>query len=122
MSTVFDVTSDNLVFDASGEHFIQGVTNFTAENLGRALEMSDNMDQFNFLGVHTAVYNRIRRNNLIDFGCVPGTDACVPFFQGLQIVFNDRFPREGNVYTSYIFKISPYSYPARAISLITREA
>lgn len=97
-------TAGDLTFDASGAGFVAGVTNFTAENLFDALQTAgDSQGDFRVLAVHSAVYNRMKKNNLIDFKQDSVTGAPLETFQGLELVVDDGMPFTGNVYHSYIF-------------------
>jgi hypothetical protein len=96
--------SSDMTFDAKGAGFVPGVTNFTAENLFDALQTAgDSQNDFSALSVHSAVYSRMRKNNLIDFIQDSVTGADLATFQGLRLVVDDGLPKSGNVYTSYIF-------------------
>jgi hypothetical protein len=97
-------TAGDLTFDASGAGFVAGVTNFTAENLFDAQQTAgDSQDNFKVLAVHSAVYNRMKKNNLIDFKQDSETGANLATFQDLRVVFDDGMPKTGNVYSSYLF-------------------
>ncbi len=111
ISTLIGVFADNvandsgdMTFNASGSVFAAGVTNFTAENLFDALQTAgDSQGDFTVLAVHSAVYNRMRKNDLIDFIPDSVTGAQLATFQGLRLVVDDGMPKTGNVYTSYAF-------------------
>lgn len=97
-------TEDDLTFDASGVGFVAGVTNFTAENLFDAVQTAgDSQEDFKILCVHSAVFSRMRKNNLIDFLQDSVTGASLATFQGMQVVYDDGMPKNGNVYHTYIF-------------------
>jgi hypothetical protein len=95
---------NDLTFDASGVGFVAGVTNFTAENLFDAVQTAgDSQEDFKILAVHSAVFSRMRKNNLIDFIQDSVSGASLATFQGMQVVYDDGMPKSGNVYHSYIF-------------------
>jgi len=97
-------TASDLTFDASGVSFVAGVTNFTAENLFDAAQTAgDSQEDFKILAVHSAVFSRMRKNNLIDFLQDSVTGASLATFQGMQVVYDDSMPKSGNVYHSYLF-------------------
>lgn len=97
-------TLSDLTFDASGVSFTPGVTNFTAENLFDTLQTAgDSQEDFGILVVHSAVFSRMRKNNLIDFIPDSVTGADLATFQGLRVVYDDGMPKSGNVYHSYVF-------------------
>ncbi len=94
----------DLTFDASGVGFVAGVTNFTAENLFDAQQTAgDSQDNFKILAVHSAVFNRMKKNDLIDFKQDSVTGNTLARFQDMVVVYDDGLPKTGNVYSSYIF-------------------
>jgi hypothetical protein len=97
-------TQGDLTFDASGVSFVEGVTNFTADNLFNAQQtMGDSQEDLRILAVHSAVFTRMKKNNLIDFKQDSVTGAELATFQGMQVVYDDGMPKSGNVYDSYLF-------------------
>ncbi len=96
--------SGDMSRDFSGVGFVAGVTSFTAENLFDALQTAgDSQGHFTKLAVHSAVFNRMRKNDLIDFVPDSITGAKLATFQGLDLIVDDGLPKTGNIYTSYIF-------------------
>lgn len=94
----------DLTFDASNVSFVEGVTNFTADNLFNAQQtMGDSQGDLSVLAVHSAVYTRMKKNNLIDFKQDSVTGASLATFQGMEVVYDDGMPKTGNVYDSYVF-------------------
>lgn len=90
--------------DVSGAGFIDGVTNFTAENfLDTKLTMGDSMDDLSAIFVHSVVYNRMQKNNLIDFIPDSRGEVMIPTFLGAEVIVDDGLPRTGNVYDSWLF-------------------
>ena len=98
--------SGDLTFDASGASFVDGVTNFNASAfLDATLTMGDSMDDLRAVFVHSVVYNRMQKNNLIDFvaDAVNPNAAAVPTFLGRRVVVDDGMPNSGGVYQTWIF-------------------
>lgn len=105
------VIADNIANDSSdyanditGSAFIDGVTNFSAEAfLDAAVTMGDSMEDLTAIVVHSVVYNRMQKNNLIDF--IPDSDgrAVIRRFLGREVIVDDGVPRKGNNYESWIF-------------------
>src|SRR5690606_27775110 len=84
--------------------FADGVTNFTAEAfLDTALTMGDSMEDLTAVMVHSVVYNRMQKNNLIDF--IPDSTGRVqiPTFLGREVIVDDGVPRSGNVFQTWLF-------------------
>jgi hypothetical protein len=96
--------SADFTFDASGGGFVDGVTNFNASAfLDATLTMGDSMEDLKAVFVHSVVYNRMQKNNLIDF--IPDSNGVVniPTFLGRQVVVDDGMPNTGGVYQTWIF-------------------
>lgn len=90
--------------DISGTSFVDGVTNFSAAAfLDAGQTMGDSQDYLTGIMVHSVVYNRMQKNNLIDF--IPDSQGVVniPTFLGKQVIIDDGMPRNGNVYESWLF-------------------
>ena len=105
------VISDNAANDAgdyaldiSGGGFVDGVTNFSAESfLDAAQTMGDNQSVLTAVMVHSVVYNRMMKNNLIDF--IPDSEGRIniPTFLGREVIVDDGMPRSGSVYDTWLF-------------------
>lgn len=105
------VIADNVANDGgdyinniSGGGFIDGVTNFSAEAfLDAAQTMGDSQDDLVACAVHSVVYNRMMKNNLIDF--IPDSEGRIniPTFLGREVIIDDGLPRTGSVYDTWLF-------------------
>lgn len=96
--------SGDYVNDVSGASFVDGVTNFSAEAfLDASVTMGDSMEDLTAVVVHSVVYNRMQKNNLIDF--IPDSTGMVniPTFLGREVIVDDGVPRTGNVYDTWLF-------------------
>lgn len=105
----------DLTYDISGGSFTDGVTNFSAENfINTAVTMGDSMDSLGMVMVHSIVYARMLKNNLIDF--IPdsnntyaapfagqGRSQGIPTFLGRIVIVDDGCPGAGGVYQSWLF-------------------
>lgn len=90
--------------NVSGASFIDGVTNFTTEAfLDTTLTMGDSMDELVAMCVHSVVYNRMQKNNLIDFIPDARGETMIPTFLGREVIVDDSMPRNGNVYDTWLF-------------------
>jgi len=97
-----DLTVD--ISDDAGGAFQEGVTNFTAEAfIDTAVTIGDSMEDLTTLLVHSIVYARMQKNNLIDF--IPDSQGVVniPTFLGRRVVSDDGMPVTGSVYESWLF-------------------
>tara|TARA_R110000772_G_scaffold30806_10_gene76510 strand:+ start:712 stop:1779 length:1068 start_codon:yes stop_codon:yes gene_type:complete len=105
------VIADNVTNDAgdyendiSGGAFIDGVTNFSAEAfLDTAQTMGDSQDSLAAAFVHSVVYNRMRKNNLIDFIPDARGEVSIPTFLGHEVIIDDGLPRTGSIYDTWLF-------------------
>ncbi len=111
VATFNGVIADNVANDAgdyendiSGGAFIDGVTNFSAEAfLDAAVTMGDSMEDLVAVMVHSVVFNRMQKNNLIDFIPDARGEIEIPVFLGREVIVDDGVPRTGSVYDSWLF-------------------
>jgi len=92
------------VHDIKGGAFVDGVTNFSAEAfIDAAVTMGDSADEITGMLVHSVVYARMQKNNLIDF--IPDAEGRVniPTFLGRQVVVDDGMPVTAGVYDTWLF-------------------
>lgn len=90
--------------DVSGVSFIDGVTNFTAESfIDTTLTMGDSMEDLNTMFVHSVVYARMQKNNLIDFIVDSEGRTRIPTFLEREVIVDDSMPATGNVYDCWLF-------------------
>lgn len=117
VATVNGVFADNAASPAASEHvqndmtvdikgsaFVDGVTNFSTEAfLDAAVTMGDSMEDLVALMVHSVVYSRMQKNNLIDF--IPDSQGAVniPTFLGRRVIIDDGLPVSSGVYESWLF-------------------
>lgn len=99
-------TAGDMTHDVSGASFADGVTNFSAENfIDATLTMGDSMESLGMIFVHSIVYGRMLKNNLIDFvsDSVNGQAIRVPTFLGREVIVDDGITRSGGVFHSWLF-------------------
>jgi len=97
-------TVNDMTFDASGAAFVSGVTNFTAESFVDAIStMGDSMNNLSLILVHSIVYGRMIKNNLIDFVPDSTGSTSIPTFMGRTVVVDDGMPSSGGVFESWLF-------------------
>lgn len=96
--------SGDYVNNISGATFVDGVTNFSAEAfLDASVTMGDSMEDLTAVMVHSIVYNRMQKNNLIDFVPDSAGRVNIPTFLGREVIVDDGVPRTGNVYDTWLF-------------------
>lgn len=103
-------TQGDMTHDISGGAFSDGVTNFSAEAfIDAALTMGDSMDLLSMILVHSIVYARMLKNNLIDFipdstnsGSSPDLRG-IPTFLGKRVIVDDGMPFSAGVFESWLF-------------------
>ncbi len=97
---------NDMTYDVSGVSFTDGVTNFSAEAfIDAATTMGDSQDSLGMLIVHSIVFARMQKNNLIDFipDAVNPNAAKIPTFLGRTVVVDDGTPRSAGVFQSWLF-------------------
>lgn len=107
-------TQNDMTHDVSASGFSDGVTNFSAEAfIDACLTMGDSMDALGAIMVHSVVYGRMLKNNLIDFvqdsmntGAYPNAGASgqgIPTFLGRVVIVDDTMPFAGGVFQTWLF-------------------
>lgn len=100
IATVNGLSKDNGVNDSGdyaneivGGAFVDGVTNFSAEAfLDAAVTMGDSQEDLTAVMVHSIVYNRMQKNNLIDFIPDARGEVSIPTFLGREVIIDDGMP------------------------------
>lgn len=111
IATMNGVIKDNTTNDAgdytndiSGGGYVAGVTDFSAEAfLDAAVTMGDSMDGLTAVLVHSVVFNRMQKNNLIDFIPDARGEVQIPTFLGREVIVDDGMPNAANVYDTWLF-------------------
>lgn len=94
----------DMTHDVSGVGFVNGVTNFTAEAFVDATAtMGDSMGALGLILVHSIVYARMLKNNMIDFIPDSMTGASISTFMGRRVVVDDGMPSTSGVFDSWLF-------------------
>jgi len=97
-------TQYDLINDISGGSFIDGVTNFSAEAfIDTGTLMGDSQDRLSAIMVHSVVFGRMQKNNLIDYIPDARGETQIPTFLGREVIVDDGMPRMGSVYDSWLF-------------------
>jgi hypothetical protein len=94
----------DMTVDISGSSFTDGVTNFTTEAfIDAAVTMGDSMEDLGMVMVHSVVYARMQKNNLIDY--IPDAEGRVniPTFLGRIVIQDDGMPFDSGVYETWMF-------------------
>lgn len=90
--------------DISGASYIAGVTDFSAEAfIDTAVTMGDSMEDLTAVMVHSVVFSRMQKNNLIDFIPDATGQIQIPTFLGREVVVDDGLPVTGSVYDTWLF-------------------
>ncbi len=111
VATVNGVIADNTANDAgdytndvSAASYVAGVTDFSAEAfIDAAVTMGDSMEDLTGVVVHSVVFSRMQKNNLIDFIPDARGEIQIPTFLGREVVIDDNMPNTANVYDTWLF-------------------
>lgn len=97
-------TQNDMTVDVSGATFVDGVTNFTAEAFVDAnVTMGDSMDDLRLVFMHSIVYARLQKNNMIDFVPDAVQQINIPTFLSREVVVDDHMPNSGGVFETWLF-------------------
>ena len=103
-----NAAQDDLTVDISGV-FTPGVTDFSAEAFIDAITTAgDSQSDFVAVMMHSIVFSKAQKNNLIDF--VPDSTnaaaADIPTFLGRRVIVDDSMPNAAGVFDTWIFGAS----------------
>jgi len=132
VATLTGVFADNTANDA-GDYtndisgvFTPGVTDFSAEAvIDAAATSGDSQEDYTMLMVHSIVYAKMRKNNLIDFIRDSDNDTRIATFGNLEVIVDDGLPNAANVYESWLFGPGAIQIGVgtpRVATEVTREA
>lgn len=97
-------TQNDMTHDVSGSSFVDGVTNFSAEAFVDAcVTMGDSMQDLGIVFVHSIVYARMQKNNMIDMVPDATQQIMIPTFLGREVIVDDGVPFSGGVFESWLF-------------------
>jgi hypothetical protein len=110
VATMTGVFADNTANDA-GDYtnditgvFAAGVTDFSAEALIDSVATAgDSLEDFAMMMVHSVVYAKMRKNNLIDFIRDSDNDTRIARFGDLEVIIDDGMPVATQDYDTWIF-------------------
>lgn len=95
---------NDMTVDIKGVTYVAGVTDFHAEAfIDAVLTMGDSMDELVMVMVHSIVFSRMQKNNLIDFIPDARGEIQIPTFLGREVIVDDGMPNSGGVFESWIF-------------------
>lgn len=106
---------NDMTHDISGTVFADGSTNFSAEAfIDTTSTMGDSMEDLTMVMMHSVVYNRALKNNLIDFipdstnmnaapDSNPGRLRGIPTFLGREVIVDDGMPNATGVFQTWLF-------------------
>ena len=97
-------TQNDLTFDIKGVAYSAGVTDFSASAfIDATLTMGDSMESLGTVAVHSIVYGRMQKNNLIQFEPASDAKIMIPTFLGREVIVDDSLPFTGGVFESWLF-------------------
>jgi hypothetical protein len=97
-------TQNDLTVDISGASYAAGVTDFSAEAfIDACTTMGDSMEDIVSIMVHSVVFARMQKNNLIDFIPDSTGQITIPTFLGREVIVDDGMPVSSGVYESWLF-------------------
>ena len=97
---------NDMTVDVKGAAFSLGTTNFTAEAfIDATLTLGDSMSDLSLMCVHSIVYARMLKNNLIDFiqDSINGEAIRIPTFLGRELIVDDGMPFTAGVFETWLF-------------------
>lgn len=81
-----------------------GLTDFSSSAfLDATLTMGDSMDDLSLVMVHSVVYNRMQKLNLIDFIPDARGESTIPTYLGRTVIVDDSMPFSGGLFETWLF-------------------
>lgn len=98
-------TAGDMTHDIKGGGYTAGVTDFSAEAfVDAAVTMGDSMQDLGVVFVHSIVYARMQKNNMIDFVRDSEQMIDIPTFLGREVIVDDSMPSPSSgVYETWLF-------------------
>jgi hypothetical protein len=97
-----DLTND--ISGLNSGSYLAGVTDFSAAAfLDAILTIGDSLNDLSLVMVHSIVYGRMQKNNLIDFIPDARGETMIATYQGKQVIVDDHMPNSGGVFDTWIF-------------------
>lgn len=94
----------DLTNDISGVSYSAGVTDFSAPAfIDAAVTMGDSMGDLSMIAVHSIVYARMQKNNLIDFIPDARGEITIPTFLGRVVIVDDGVTNSAGVFQTWLF-------------------
>lgn len=95
---------DDLTHDISGIAYGAGVSDFNSHAfIDTAVTMGDSMGSLTMMAVHSIVYARMQKNNLITFVPDARGEINIPTFLGRVVIVDDSMPSSDGVFESWLF-------------------
>lgn len=95
---------NDLTVDVSGGSYVAGTTDFSAEAfIDATLTLGDSMNELGVIAVHSIVYGRMQKNNMIDYVTDSNQNINIPTFLGREVIVDDSMPVTSGVFESWFF-------------------
>lgn len=104
--TASEHVQNDMTFDIKGSAYANGTTNFSAAAfIDATATMGDSMEDLGMVMVHSVVYARMLKNNLIEFIPVSINNQAVTIatFLGREVIVDDSMPNTGGVFDTWLF-------------------
>lgn len=96
--------ANDMTLDIKGASFVNGTTNFSASAfVDAAVTMGDSMEDLTLMCVHSIVYARMLKNNLITFIQPSEVSPRIPTFLDRVVVVDDGMPSTAGVFETWLF-------------------
>lgn len=95
---------NDLTNNISGVSYAAGTTDFSSSAfLDALLTIGDSQDDLSLVMVHSIVFNRMQKLNLIDFIPDARGEIQIPTYLGRQVIVDDSVPASAGVFDTWIF-------------------
>lgn len=97
-----ETTAASNVHDISAETGVAAVIS-VGTVLDAKQKLGDNASKLTAIGMHSAVYTKLQKNNEIEYIVDSETKVQIPTYLGYRVIVDDQCPVATGVYTTYLF-------------------
>ncbi|MDF2881584.1 MAG: phage coat protein, partial [Clostridiaceae bacterium] len=90
------------VYDISGNTGSDAIISVSS-TLDAKQKLGDNASKLTGVGMHSATFTKLQKNNEIDMVPDSETQVEIPFYLGYRVIVDDLCPVSNGIYTTYLF-------------------
>lgn len=102
--TASEHVQNDMTRDVSGASYSAGVTDFNGPGfIDGLLTLGDAMGGISLVAMHSIVYAKALKQNLITFRLNAEAQPTIPTYMGKDVILDDQMPNSGGVFETWLF-------------------